>query len=598
MQSINQKEEMDFPLPTLLVYRRPRQVDGDWTNARSWFGGAPRIGATPWPRDKKAEPLVFVAQIDLAEVAAKTSRTSLPDDGSLAFFIGSDGRVVFVPEGESRTPVMPPPGTPDLVTCGGEADWRTDLSGRPLFPFWPVDFAVLDVTPPTSDEDEDAVEALAAAEAAAVGKLFPRRKSILTPDQAFAGPPIPDWWQTALHYASYLDKAIVNIPNLIKREQGSLEWALQQVEEAQSKGPTEVNKAQAYVALCERKIATLHELQPAFLEFAAEVSNFSTGRDPWALMDPDELAHLSFLWARNPEFAAFHSNQGRFPVDYLKDDMFKALPASDTPAFAALPTPVRALINQKRAPRPQVWYMAVHFAKRLQEAVRLGVPLATKWRMDSIAAYRKRLDELQPKHALAVVRRLTSPKSPDVTNLEAQIAKTEAEIAKLGPLEVAYRRFAEEVSDWTKGRDPWAQMEPADTEHLEALMKRAREEFGDFAASYVPHRPKDLETSTLVTMASADVRGYVALPEAVRTLINRDYLLPVGGWHQMFGRGIEIQGNSSAMREQGYIMLLQLTHDDLMHWGFGDNGVYQFWISPADLAERNWAGAKLTFECH
>ena len=66
----------------------------------------------------------------------------------------------------------------------------------------------------------------------------------------------------------------------------------------------------------------------------------------------------------------------------------------------------------------------------------------------------------------------------------------------------------------------------------------------------------------------------------------------------MFGRGIEIQGDSCAMREEGYIMLLQLTHDDLMHWSFGDNGVYQFWILPADLAKRNWAAAKMTFECH
>ena len=66
----------------------------------------------------------------------------------------------------------------------------------------------------------------------------------------------------------------------------------------------------------------------------------------------------------------------------------------------------------------------------------------------------------------------------------------------------------------------------------------------------------------------------------------------------MFGRGIEIQGDSSAMREEGYIMLLQLTHDDLMYWSFGDNGVYQFWISPANLAKRNWLAVKMTFEMH
>jgi hypothetical protein len=589
---------MGVSFPTLLVSRRPRQVGVDWTSARSWLGGAPRIGATPWPRDKKAQPLVFMAQIDLAEVAATTGKTSLPDQGSLAFFIGGECATVFVPEGQAGSLVMPPADAPDLTECGGDADWRTDLAGRPLFPYWPVDFAVLDVTSPASDEDDDAFEEFTAAEAAAVAKLFSRRKYILTPDHAFAGPPIPDWWQTAIYYAVYLDKALLNAPNLIKREQGSLEYARTKVEEAQSKGPKELNDAKAYVALCERKIASLHQLQPNLAGFAAEVASFSRDRDPWALMNVDEKAHLASLWARNPEFALFHHNQGRFPLDYLKSEMFKALPASDTPAFAALPAPVRQLIQEKRAPRPQWWFMAVHFAKRLQEAARLGEPTATKWRMDSIAAYRKRLNELQPRDALAVFRRMTNPKSEDVTKLEAEIARVEAELAKLPRLEVAFRQFVEEVSDWTRGRDPWSLMAPADVEHLVTQMNRAREEFRDLAASYVPHRREDLETTTLVTMVSADARGYAALPEAVRTLINREYLLPVGGWHQMFGRGIEIQGDSSAMREEEYIMLLQLTHDDLMHWGFGDNGVYQFWISPADLAQRNWAATRTTFECH
>jgi hypothetical protein len=589
---------MGAPFPTLLVSRRPRQVGVDWTDARSWLGGAPRIGSTPWPRDNSAKPLLFAAQIDLAEVAAKTGRTPLPDQGSLAFFIGGGTAVLFVPEGQTGTPVMPPAGTPDLTEIGGSAEWRTDLAGRPLFPYWPVDFAVLDVTPPASDEDEDAFEEFSAAEVAAVEKFFPRRKYTLTPDQAFAGPSIPDWWQIAIHYASYLDSAVRNAPNLIQRQQASLEYALKKVEEAQAKGPNELKTAKAYVAICENNIATLLQLQPAFLEFTAEVSDFSKGRDSWALMSPDEMAHLSSLWARNLEFAAFHFNQGKFPIDYLRNEMFKALPAAETPAFAAFPAPVRNLIDEKRAPRPQWWFMAVHFTKRLQEAARLGVPSATKRRLDNIAAYRKRLNELQPKDALAVFRRIASPKSADAMKLEAEIARIEAELAKLGPLESAFKQFVEEASNWTRGRDPWSLMQPADVEQLEVKMKRAQEEFRDFAASYVPNRRKELETSTLVTMASADDRGYTALPEPVRTLINRHCLLPTGGWHQMFGRGIEIQGDSSAMREDGFIMLLQLTHDDLMHWSFGDNGVYQFWISPADLAKRNWAAAKMTFECH
>ncbi len=350
--------------------------------------------------------------------------------------------------------------------------------------------------------------------------------------------------------------------------------------------------------ICESKIATMHQLQPAFLEFAAEVSGFSKERDPWTLMTSDEMAHLASLWTRNPEFAAFHFNQGKFPIDYLKNEMFKAIPAADTLAFTAFPVPVRDLINEKRASRPQWWFMAVHFTKRLQEAIRLGVPSAMKWRLDNIAAYRRRLAASQPKGVLAVFRRITSPKSAEVTTLEAEIGKIEAELAKLDQLEITFKQFVEETSNWTRGRDPWSLMQPADVAQLAAQMKRAREEFHDFARYYAPGRREELETIALVTMASADARGYAALPEPVRQLINRDCLLPTGGWHQMFGRGIEIQGDSCAMREQGYIMLLQLTHDDLMQWSFGDNGVYQFWISPADLAKHNWAAVKMTFECH
>ena len=43
--------------PTLLVSRRPRQTGVDWSGARSWLGGAPCLGATPWPRDRSGEPL-------------------------------------------------------------------------------------------------------------------------------------------------------------------------------------------------------------------------------------------------------------------------------------------------------------------------------------------------------------------------------------------------------------------------------------------------------------------------------------------------------------------------------------------------------------
>ncbi len=586
---------MSALFPTLLISRRPRQAGIDWTRARSWLGGAPRMDAASWPRDDKLQPLPFVAQIDLAEVAAISGKTPLPDKGSLAFFTGREGAVVFVPQGQSNMSVMPLSGAPDLIEYGGSPDWRTDLAGRPLFPYWPVNFTVLDVPPPPPDEDEDAYQAFLGAQVAAVEQLFPRRKYFLSAREAFAGPPIPDWWRTAIHYAGYLDKAVREIPKLIVSEQEFLARLRKTAEEAQSKSPNELKTAQDSVARCERKIAKLHELQPAFLEFAAAVSDFSKRRDPWALMNPDETAQLASLWARNAEFGAFHFNQGTFPLDYLKDQMFKALPAAGTPEFSAFPTAVRNLIDEKRAPRPQWWFKAIHYAKRLQDAAQLGVPGALKWREEQIVSLRKLHHEWQPNDALAIFRRMLGPKSEKVTKLEADIVKSAARLAELHRLEPAFKTFVREVNEWTKGRDPWMRMLPADIAQLDVQMKRMQDEFKDFDA-YVP-RPEELETSTLLAMATADERGYAALPEPVRTLINRDCLLPSGGWHQMFGRGIEIQGDSVAMREEGYIMLLQLTYDDMMHWGFGDNGCYQFWISPADLAQQNWAAAKMMFEC-
>jgi len=154
--------------PTVLLSRRPRQTGVEWFGARSWLGGAPRLGATPWPTDKSGEPLHFTAQVDLAEVARATGGVPLPGKGSLAFFIGREGAVIFVPEGQAKTPVYPPAGTPDLTKFGGSIDWPYDLEGRPLYPYWPVCFSVLDLPPapedPQDNDYDERVEAFRAAQ--------------------------------------------------------------------------------------------------------------------------------------------------------------------------------------------------------------------------------------------------------------------------------------------------------------------------------------------------------------------------------------------------------------------------------------------------
>jgi uncharacterized protein YwqG len=87
------------------------------------------------------------------------------------------------------------------------------------------------------------------------------------------------------------------------------------------------------------------------------------------------------------------------------------------------------------------------------------------------------------------------------------------------------------------------------------------------------------------------------LPKVWRDLINSRYCLPAGGAHLMFGIGDNIQGNEM-FEYPDMRMLLQLTHDDMMYWPFGDNGVYQFWMPVSALRDGDVSQVKVTFECH
>jgi hypothetical protein len=73
---------------------------------RSRLGGLPDVPSTfSWPRGHDGEHMVFVAQINLAEVAAFAGKTFLPPAGMLYFFLGEDEpssniacRVIFLEE--------------------------------------------------------------------------------------------------------------------------------------------------------------------------------------------------------------------------------------------------------------------------------------------------------------------------------------------------------------------------------------------------------------------------------------------------------------------------------------------------------------------
>jgi hypothetical protein len=123
---------------------------------------------------------------------------------------------------------------------------------------------------------------------------------------------------------------------------------------------------------------------------------------------------------------------------------------------------------------------------------------------------------------------MTSPKNADVTKLEAEIAKTEAELATLGQREVGFRQFVEEASTGLGARS----MEP-DAAARRTLDAHERPGESGLHGAYVAttHRA---ETATLVAMASP-TPGLRALPES-SNVDQRDYLLPAADGIRCRGR--------------------------------------------------------------
>lgn len=554
----------------------------------------------------------FLAQLDLGEIAAKAPDTPLPKEGALAFFVGGDGATLFVSDHMSAPPAEPPAGMDDLSTVGGNPDWPFDEEGRALFPFWPVDVTRIDLdTPEAGDPDEDA-DALRETFDAALRERFARRQYDLSPTVAFEGPPIPDWWRCAFHVADSLAAAVENAPKVIKRARGMIDYARGKLDETRRAGAEEIEKAQrqaareapppggwrrlfgfdrpaqeparfdivaqarrnaaaviekaeASVALYEAKFAKMRDSLPAFNAFADELAAWTQGHDPWSVMGPQDCARLDACWARMVDFPEHTVHYGRTPVDYLKSQMFARLPKPGDAGFDALPDHVRVVIAGRCAPRPQWWRSTIRFADGMEKKLAKGEPSGLRRKRESLIAG-------------------GAPQAEALAQLDAQAA--------------AFRRFAAEFVDWAKGRDPWSRMTGDEAAILWERLQRLRRDFGEIARQYYFQSFDRIEAATLVAVASAPDGIYQTMPEEARDLINRDYLLPIDFMHQMFGPPVFIQGESAMQAEEGKYLLLQLGFDDLMFWSFGDNGCYQFWISPEDLAQGKWDRVAMTFECH
>jgi hypothetical protein len=245
---------------------------------------------------------------------------------------------------------------------------------------------------------------------------------------------------------------------------------------------------------------------------------------------------------------------------------------------------------------PVFWHSAQLLADYL-EAARRHLPARIEQHRGWVRDARAQMEKLRPPAPRGTFGRRQAEPSEQLKIAEDHVRQNEAKVRELQEQSPAFAGFATEIAAWTRNADPWSAMPAEDVARLKAAYERSRDrgEFGDIARYRVPSRLDDVESETLRAMMTGDERAFSAMPEAMRELINGRHLLPSQGWHQMFGTGVDIQGNA-AVENEGNVMLLQLIYDDLLEWRFGDMGAFQFWIAPAELAAGRWKAVRVTFE--
>jgi hypothetical protein len=247
---------------------------------------------------------------------------------------------------------------------------------------------------------------------------------------------------------------------------------------------------------------------------------------------------------------------------------------------------------------PLWWHTAQILADKLEETQRY-LPRFVERKREWLAAAERDVQRHTPKPSIVSIFRPPPEKSKALLNAEANRNGTAKSIELIEQQRPQFERFVVEVRQFSNGHQPFDRMTDAHAERLRGYLARCKNEFSALDCHAMPQRLEDLETDTLIAaLSTPDDADFIEVPSEVRALINEQFLLPTDHWHQMFGRGAEIQGGSAAMREDGNIMLLQLVYDDLMRWRFGDIGAYQFWIKPADFERQNWQAVTYTFECH
>lgn len=309
----------------IVLRRRPRERDIDeqtWFDSASWFGGLPRLGDRPWPRDAGG-PLPFAAQIDLAELAALCPGNPLPQSGSLAFFLGS-GAVVEVPEG--NYPFNEPPADlPAAFDEGGQPmpEHISRLS-RLCFPFWPIAPAVI--------QEGDAPSWRAGPFAAQ------------EPLRAL-------WWYGPQYLADCLHVAMDDAARQVATERERCDHArnrLAELEADPNASRADLDEARAALKSCDGEGPALEAERTELEQMMAAMDGFVAGRDPWTPLTAEEMDVMDEVLRQVHRdcgrLVRFHAPQS---LAELATISLRAMMTGEPAAFARIPENELTRINAR-----------------------------------------------------------------------------------------------------------------------------------------------------------------------------------------------------------------------------------------------------------
>jgi uncharacterized protein YwqG len=296
----------------VLLSRRVRKVDAPWFDARSWFGGLPRLGGQSWPRNAKhGRPLYHLAQIDLVAASRHAGGALLPGEGWLSFFHDDfdddGGAVVFVPGVDL-------PATTEAPADLGKFD-SVGIFEKSL-PYWPMDIGLMEGAPRLDSHGTPS------------RPHFKRKAGdVLSADVRTL------WWRSAQKLAELLEWSA--------RPREAV-WERARVDQARSQGMPveELSKREKILAEAEARNAQINLGLGAMKAFATEVCAWSRAHPSWSHMSADDELFFKNAHARaKSEFKSFTAIVPDRRVELEVETLFEML-VGESEAFKHLPAQI------------------------------------------------------------------------------------------------------------------------------------------------------------------------------------------------------------------------------------------------------------------